>query len=57
MGVACTKCLQGRTDANNNGIPDTEDIYRLIETYRKREKAKKDQKLLGNVLKHRRTLL
>lgn len=51
MGAVLVKCLQGKTDLDQDGVPDSEQIKKIIETYFEKKKTKKQSKVLKKILK------
>ena len=51
MGNVLVKCLQGKTDLDADGVPDSEQIKKIIETYFEKKKTKKQSKVLKKILK------
>ncbi len=45
------RLILGRTDLNNNGIPDNKDILKLIQDKLEKKKQIKNKKFLKKILK------
>jgi len=51
MGNLLIKFCDNQTDLNNNGVPDRDELIKVIEEQLKNKKSKQNKKILKKIIK------